>query len=244
MLISVQSLQMFPSMDSLVRVDDVDESRLQAGTANQETINVGLLGQVLAVLLADAATVQDARLLRCLGRDLLLQPLTDGSVDLLGLLSGGDLTGTNSPTEISIRVPRLKGDGDSPDGLVGDNDLRPVLDHGSNGPELVGDDFDGLARLTLLQTLANAQNDAETAVNGSLGLAGDKLVVLLEDDPTLRVAEDGPGDASVLELIDGDLTGEGAVGLVVDVLSGDLEALAQVLAGQGQVQRRGSDDDL
>lgn len=80
-----------------VGVDDVDERRLQRSTANKETVNVGLLGELAAVLLVDGATVQDTGLLGSLGRDLLLQPLADCSVDLLGLLSGGDLAGTDSP---------------------------------------------------------------------------------------------------------------------------------------------------
>lgn len=80
-----------------VGVDDVDERRLQRSTANKETVNVGLLGELAAVLLVDGATVQDTGLLGSLGRDLLLQPLADGSVDLLGLLSGGDLAGTDGP---------------------------------------------------------------------------------------------------------------------------------------------------
>ena len=58
------------------------------------------------------------------------------------------------------------------------------------------------------------------------------------------MAEDGPCDAAVLELLSGDFTGEGTVGLVVDVLSGDLKALAEVLAGQEEVERRGSNDNL
>lgn len=132
----------------------------------------------------------------------------------------------------------------SPNGLVGNDDLGPVLDLGSDGLELVDDDVDGLASLALLQALTAAENDAEATVNGSLGLVGDERVVLLQDDPALRVAEDGPGDAGVLELLNGDLAGEGAVGLVVDVLSSDLDALAQVLAGQEQVQRGRSNDDL
>jgi hypothetical protein len=56
-------------------------SRLQAGTANEEAVNIGLGSELAAVLLADGATVDD----------------TDLGVDLLGLLSGSDLTGTNGP---------------------------------------------------------------------------------------------------------------------------------------------------
>ncbi len=71
-----------------VGVDNVNKRRLQRRTANKETIDISLLGQLAAVLLVDAAAVQNTRLLRRLGRDFLLQPLADGSVDLLSLLSG------------------------------------------------------------------------------------------------------------------------------------------------------------
>lgn len=80
-----------------VGVDDVDESRLQRSTANEETVDVGLLGKLAAVLLVDAAAVQDAGLLSSLGGDLLLQPFTDSGVDLLSLLSGSDLAGADGP---------------------------------------------------------------------------------------------------------------------------------------------------
>jgi hypothetical protein len=51
----------------LVAVNDVNEGRLQAGTTDKETVNVGLLSKLLAVLLGDTATVQDAGLLGSLG---------------------------------------------------------------------------------------------------------------------------------------------------------------------------------
>lgn len=80
-----------------VGVDDVDKRRLQGSTTDKETVNVGLLGKLAAVLLVDAASVQDAGLLSSLRRDLLLEPLTESGVDLLSLLGGRDLAGANSP---------------------------------------------------------------------------------------------------------------------------------------------------
>ena len=80
-----------------VGVDDVDERRLQRSTANKETVNIGLLSKLAAVLLVDTAAVQDTGLLRSLGRDLLLEPLADGGVDLLSLLGGRDLAGADGP---------------------------------------------------------------------------------------------------------------------------------------------------
>ena len=71
--------------------------RLQAGTANKEAVDVGLLGQLAAVLLSDGATVDDTDFILSLGRDVLTEPLADRGMDLLGLLSGSDLAGTDSP---------------------------------------------------------------------------------------------------------------------------------------------------
>lgn len=101
-----------------------------------------------------------------------------------------------------------------------------------------------LAVLPLLQALTTAQNDAEATVERSLGLAGDKVVVLIQQHAALGVAEDRPGDATVLELVGGDLAGESTAGLVEDVLCGDFEALAEVLACEEEVESWWGDDDL
>lgn len=82
----------------LLSVDDIDERRLQAGTTNQEAIDIWLLGQFTAVLLSNATTVQNSGLLGRFGRDFLLQPLTDRGMDFLCLLSGSDLAGADSPS--------------------------------------------------------------------------------------------------------------------------------------------------
>lgn len=211
----------------LLGVDDVSEGRLQAGAADEETVNVGLLGELLAVLLADRATVDDAGLVGSLLADVLLEPLADALVNLLCLLGGGDLAGA-----------------DGPDGLVGNDDLAPVLDLLGHGGELADDNLHGLVGLALLEGLANAEDDVDAAVKGSLGLAGDEGVALLEDDTALAVADQGPGDVGVLELGSGDLAGEGTVGLVEDVLGGDLNALTSVLAGEEEVEGGRGDDDL
>jgi hypothetical protein len=79
-----------------------------------------------------------------------------------------------------------------PDGLVRDDNLGPVLDLVCDSLELRSDMADRLAPLPLLEALAAAQDHAKTAVERSLGLARDKVVVLLENDTTLRVAENRP----------------------------------------------------
>jgi hypothetical protein len=84
----------------LVAVDDIDEGRLQAGAADEEAVNVGLLGKLAAVLLRHAASVQDPSLLGRLRRDLLLEPLANGGMNFLCLLGGRYLASTNGPSHI------------------------------------------------------------------------------------------------------------------------------------------------
>lgn len=118
-----------------IRIREKLTGRLQAGTANKETVNIGLGSELTAVLLANGATVDDTDTSLGLSRDGLTEPLADGSVDLLGLLGGSDLAGT-----------------DGPDGLVGDNNLGPLLlgELLGGSVQLAGDNIDGLVGLALL----------------------------------------------------------------------------------------------
>ncbi len=109
---------------------------LQASTTNKETIDIRLGAEGLGVLGVDTATVQDAGGIGDGTRYVLLEPLADGGVDLLGLLNGSNLAGANGP-----------------DGLVGNDNVLPVSLAGKLGlqlAELLLDDGNGLARLTLL----------------------------------------------------------------------------------------------
>lgn len=148
-------------------------------------------------------------------------------MDLLGLLSGSNLASA-----------------DSPDGLVGNDNVGPVGDLGLEGLELLRDEVDGLASLTGLEGLAAAPDDLEAVLSGVLGLGGDRLVRLAENLTTLRVAENDPVDVAVLELGDGDLAGESTVGLVEDVLGGDLDVLAEGLTDEREVDGRRRYNDL
>ena len=84
---------------SLLRIDNVHKRGLQTGTSDQEPIDILLLGQIGAVLLADTSTVDDARLLCDRGCHGFAEPFADGSVDFLGLLGGCDFAGTDGPVE-------------------------------------------------------------------------------------------------------------------------------------------------
>ena len=79
---------------------------------------------------------------------------------------------------------------------------------------------------------------------GSVGFREAYLVALLQDDTALAVADQGPVDLGVLQLLDADLTGESTVGLVEDVLGGDANLGVGELAGQSKVEGGRGDDDL
>jgi hypothetical protein len=133
---------------------------------------------------------------------------------------------------------------DSPDGLVSNDNLAPVRDLGLERLELLGDDLDSLPGLALLQALAAAPDDANAVLGSELGLGGDIVIRLLQDGAALRVAEDSPCDAKILELGDGGLASEGTIGLVEDVLGSNLDTRLEMLASVGQVGGRGRNDDL
>ena len=75
-------------------------SWLETGSTNQEPVNIRLLCQFLAVLLAHAAAVQDPCALRSLIVDLLGEKLAEGGVNLLCLLGGCNLAGSNRPAKM------------------------------------------------------------------------------------------------------------------------------------------------
>lgn len=88
-------------------------SRLQASTANEETIDVILFGQFTAVLLANATSVDDTGVVSDFGGDGLTEPLANGGVDFLGLSGGGDLASSDGPVgeqlgQVCSRLERVE----------------------------------------------------------------------------------------------------------------------------------------
>lgn len=200
--------------------------RLEGSTTNEEAVNIRLLAELAAVLLVDTSTVEDSGLVGNLVADR-LEPVTDSLVDLLGLLGGGDLASANGP-----------------DGLVGNDNLGPVADLSLESLKLLADNLNGLASLTLLEALTAAPDNTDAVLGGVLGLGGNNIVRLAEDGAALRVAENGPVDVGISKLADGELAGESTVGLVVDILGGDLDFLAEGLAGRDEVKGGRGDDNL
>lgn len=74
--------------DSLVKGKELT-SRLQTRTTDQKPVNVRLLSKILRVLIGHTPTVEDSSILGSLRGDLLFQPGSDCSVDLLRLLFVG-----------------------------------------------------------------------------------------------------------------------------------------------------------
>lgn len=105
-------------------------------------------------------------------------------MDLLRLIGSRDLAGTDSPG-IGLVMTKYGSLECLPDRLVGNNDLSPVLHFVGNGLELCSHDFDRLSRLTLLQTLTTAQNDANSTINSRFSLACNETIVFLKNDSPL-----------------------------------------------------------
>ena len=123
---------------------------------------------------------------------------------LLGDGGGSDLAGT-----------------DGPDGLVGDHDGAPVLNGLLDGIELSLQNIVRLTSFTLLNSLTNAKDGLEAGSLRLGDLLGDDIIGLAEELSALGVANEGPLEAEVNDLLGTDLTGEGTVTLGADVLRAD-----------------------
>jgi len=211
-------------------VDDGDELLSDERSAtNEETVDVGLGSKLVSGGRSDRATVDHADALGDVSRDVLGQPVTGPDVSLLSLVGSGGLASA-----------------DSPDGLVGDDDARPVLlvlDASRKGGHLGGDDLLGLALLTLLKKLTDAEDDVEAVLESSDSLVGQELVSLAKDVTTLAVAEEGPLEAKVNSSGGRELTSEGT-SLDVAVLGADVVAGLDVAHDIGDVKSLGSNNNI
>lgn len=130
--------------------------------------------------------------------------------------------------------------------LVRNHHLRPLLrrDLLCHRTQLLRDHLHRLPTFPLFQTLATAQNYPDAAVQRMLRLARHKVVTFSQNCPPLAVPQQRPGDVAVLQLLDGDLAGEGAVGPVEDILGRNFDGGVKVFAGQEEEEGRWGDDDF
>mmetsp|Transcript_6989 Transcript_6989/g.13748 ORF Transcript_6989/g.13748 Transcript_6989/m.13748 type:complete len:229 (+) Transcript_6989:433-1119(+) len=115
-------------------------------------------------------------------------------MDFLSLSGSGHDTSSNSPNR-----------------LISNDDLRPVLDFLEKGLHLGGKDLEHLTTVPLLKSLANAGNNAKALAKGIGAFLSDKFTGLIEDCAPLGVAEDDPRDLSINEHISTNLTSVGTV---------------------------------
>ena len=102
-----------------------------------------------------------------------------------------------------------------------------------------------LARQALNTALADAENDVHAVVERVLHFAAYVEVALLEDLPVLRVADDGPGDAYVLQHLRVRLPGVGARPEFRYVLCTDSHVrVLQLIYHHAGVDHRRRDDDV
>jgi hypothetical protein len=143
-------------------------------------------------------------------RDVLMKPSSDVSVSLLSLFWGGNLSGTNSP-----------------DWLVSNNNIAPLslCKLVSNSLELSGIYFIGLAGLSLLKELTNADHDVHAVLDCNLGLDSDVLIGLTEEGSSLGVTSKSPLDANISELVSSDISSVSTSSILGYILSRNIDLL-------------------
>mmetsp|Transcript_104148 Transcript_104148/g.299743 ORF Transcript_104148/g.299743 Transcript_104148/m.299743 type:complete len:290 (+) Transcript_104148:121-990(+) len=208
--------------------DDRHEGGLERGPAHEEAVHVRLRDELLAVLRRHTAAILDAHLLRHLGGNLLLQEGADGRVRLLRLVRRSHLARA-----------------DGPDGLVGDDDVVPILDLRDDGGELALVHLVCLPRLALLQHLADAQDDLDALLLADLDLLRRDLVGVAVLGAALGVADERPPDAEVGEVLRAPFPGEGTEACGRDILGGHGHAEGlDALLDHGDMQGGGADEDV
>mmetsp|Transcript_127048 Transcript_127048/g.367788 ORF Transcript_127048/g.367788 Transcript_127048/m.367788 type:complete len:200 (+) Transcript_127048:414-1013(+) len=134
---------------------------------------------------------------------------------------------------------------DGPHGLVGDDDLVPILHLRQDGRDLALVHLVGLPGLPLIKLLTDAEDDLHALLLALLHLLRRDLVGLAILGAALRVPDQRPRHAEVHQVLGGVLACERTEAGRAHVLGGDLHAHAlQTRLHHGQVQRRGADHHL
>ena len=146
---------------------------------------------------------------------------------LLGDLGSGSLAGTNGP-----------------DGLVGDDDVGPLVDGCLDGIKLSLEHIVGLVFVSLLKSLTNAKDGLKTSGLSLSDLLGDDFIILTEELSALGVANESPLKAEVDDLLGTDLASEGTVALGADVLGRHEHIRVEHGLSGSDVEGDGSNNDL
>ena len=133
---------------------------------------------------------------------------------------------------------------DGPHGLVSNDDVGPLIDGGLDGIELSLKHVVGLVCLSLLEGLTNTKDSLEAGCLSAGHLLGNDIVGLTEELSALGVANKGPLEAEVNDLLGTDLASECTVALGADVLGSNENIGVKHRLGGSDVEGDGSDDDL
>mmetsp|Transcript_78697 Transcript_78697/g.190622 ORF Transcript_78697/g.190622 Transcript_78697/m.190622 type:complete len:336 (-) Transcript_78697:125-1132(-) len=201
----------------------------QRRAADEEPVDVLLLGQLFAVARVDAAAVLNPHLRRDVLGHRGRHERADPRVRLLRLLRRRDLPGADRPHR-----------------LVRDDDLLPIargeLVH--DRLELPAADVLRRAALALLERLADARHDGEPVLDGVRHLLADELVALAAQRAAFGVPQNDPRHVRVRQHLRAHLAGERAAFAHPAVLRGELELAVDRALDLGQVQHRRGDDHV
>lgn len=170
---------------SHLAIHNLNELGLQRSTTHQETINILLADEVIAVLGVHRASVNDTDLLSHGGRHRRSHEGTNGSVRLLSLIGRRHLARSNSPHR-----------------LVRNHNVIPVLllQKIHHSLQLSLADVHRLSALPVLQKLTDAQDHLDSVRQSHLHLLSNELVGFGSHGvTTLAVTQDRPVNTEVYD---------------------------------------------
>lgn len=159
--------------------------------------------------------------------DLLGEPGTETVVYTLGLSRGSSDTSSNSPH-----------------GLVGNDDLGPIVDVSGDGLGLAEHNIESAISLALLKGLSNTGNDVQAARESILDLDSNSLVGVTVVGAAFGVADDDPLETKVLDHLRAELTSVGSISCGRGVLGGDLDAVLYLVENERNMKGSGGDHDI
>mmetsp|Transcript_22530 Transcript_22530/g.31596 ORF Transcript_22530/g.31596 Transcript_22530/m.31596 type:complete len:263 (+) Transcript_22530:21-809(+) len=214
-------------------VDNVEEVSLQRGTSNETAINVWLGEQFLSVCSLHTSTVLDTDLGGNFRRYLVGHVRTDLGMGLLRHFRSGSETSS-----------------DSPDWLVSNSDIFPVLffKELDSRVELLSADLHSDTRFSLFLLFSDGKHDLEALSESDLELLSAKLFSFSSHTKsltTLGVANNHPSAAKIGKHVSTDLTSVGTILFVVSaVLGTDSDVFTECCKKHGKMDVRSTDGNL